>query len=907
MLASSETLVPREKKRLMKSGAFWKSYFFYFLFISLVNLGIFACRSSGEGFQSSWPILSDRTWAGPDFWANRLQDWRAVRGRLVCLENSSRKPMRTVHLLTRRLGEKNGRFTLRVRAGIFGAASSLPSDAAVGFLIGAGGQMDYRAAALIHHSPGKGGGLFAGIDGEGRLFIRDFGEESKVLAATEAAGGLTGDVMLKLSGRVKDGKTDLTVTASSKQTGKKIGLLSLSGLEPRRLVGNMALVSHPGSKDPGGRFWFRDWRVEGSKIEVYPDRHCGPILSVQYTLSKRVLKLTAQFMPLGTYDNDEALLELRRDGSWETLARTRVLKSSHTASFRLENWDDTRDTQYRVRYRYRLSPEEEIDFSRSGIIRRNPVDREEFVLAAFTGNHNSMGAVEEASFSWEDGLWFPHSDLIRHVTSHKPDLFFFSGDQVYEGASPTEPDFIHPGLDYLYKWYLWCWAFRDLTADYPAVIIPDDHDVFQGNLWGAGGRATREGTSGIEAQDSGGYRLPPQWVNLVQRTQTSHLPDPFDATPAAQGIDVYYCALHYGGVSFAVLEDRKFKSAPQPLLPRAEIWNGWPQSEDFDPKKDADVPEATLLGERQLRFLDEWAADWSEGTWMKAVLSQTLLANVATLPATSSRDDRAIQILPIPEPGEYPENEVPVADMDSNGWPQTGRNQAIRAMRKGFAVHICGDQHLGSTIQYGVEDWRDAGYALCVPSIANFWPRRWFPPEAGKNSLAGSSPYTGDYEDGFGNKMTVLAVANPVRVLIKPERLNNRAPGYGIARFLRSTREIVFENWPRWVDPLEEGAEPYPGWPVYLRQEDNYNRKSSSFLPVLNVKGMENPVVQVISEDTGEILYTIRISGREYRPKVFAPGRYMVRIGELGTESSRVLKNINADMQKDEREMVIEF
>jgi hypothetical protein len=66
-------------------------------------------------------------------------------------------------------------------------------------------------------------------------------------------------------------------------------------------------------------------------------------------------------------------------------------------------------------------------------------------------------------------------------------------------------------------------------------------------------------------------------------------------------------------------------------------------------------------------------------------------------------------------PDEYCEDEAPVADHDSNGWPQTPRNQALRAMRRARAVHISGDQHLGSTIQYGIENWNDASWAICVP------------------------------------------------------------------------------------------------------------------------------------------------------------------------------------------------
>ena len=162
------------------------------------------------------------------------------------------------------------------------------------------------------------------------------------------------------------------------------------------------------------------------------------------------------------------------------------------------------------------------------------------------------------------------------------------------------------------------------------MAIPDDHDVYHGNIWGAGGIAAPKAEINYEAQDGGGYKMPASWVNMVQRTQTSHLPDPYDPTPVEQDIGVYYCNLNYAGVSFAILEDRKFKSAPKGLLPEGQIENGWPQNRDFDAKTQADHPEAKLLGDRQLAFLQDWAGDWSDSVWMKVVLSQTIFANVAT-------------------------------------------------------------------------------------------------------------------------------------------------------------------------------------------------------------------------------------------------------------------------------------
>ena len=38
--------------------------------------------------------------------------------------------------------------------------------------------------------------------------------------------------------------------------------------------------------------------------------------------------------------------------------------------------------------------------------------------------------------------------------------------------------------------------------------------------------------------------------------------------------------------------------------------------------------------------------------------------------------------------------------------------------------------------------------------------------------------------------------------------------------------------------------------------------------------------MQVIDESAGEIVYTLRIKGNEFRPKVFSKGTYTVRVGE---------------------------
>jgi hypothetical protein len=378
---------------------------------------------------------------------------------------------------------------------------------------------------------------------------------------------------------------------------------------------------------------------------------------------------------------------------------------------------------------------------------------------------------------------------------------------------------------------------------------------------------------------------------MVQRTQTSHMPDPYDPTPVAQGIGVYYAPLLYGGVSFAIVEDRKWKSAPKLTLPKAQIVNGWPQNPDYNAAQHGDVKGAQLLGQRQEAFLNQWAHEWSGGAWMKAVISQTIFANLATLPQ-EMKSDAGTPKLRIMPPDEYAEDDVPVMDHDSNGWPQTPRKNALRAMRQGLAFHIAGDQHLGSTIQYGIEQWNDGGWAICVPSVANVFPRRWYPPTPGRNPLPHSPRNTGEYEDGFGNKMTVHAVSNPTYNGVQPVALFERAPGYGIITFDRASRKITMANWPRWVDAAKPGAKPYGGWPITIHQFDNGMPQAFELEPVK--AEIDNPVVQVIEQSSNEPVYTVRIQGRSFTPKVARASAYTVRVFDPDRNYERVSKDVQA-------------
>jgi hypothetical protein len=219
-----------------------------------------------------------------------------------------------------------------------------------------------------------------------------------------------------------------------------------------------------------------------------------------------------------------------------------------------------------------------------------------------------------------------------------------------------------------------------------------------------------------------------------------------------------------------------------------------------------------------------------------------------------------------------------LADLDSNGWPQTGRNNALREIRKSFALMIAGDQHLATVFHHGVDDWNDAGFSFCVPSIVNYYPRAWFPLEDGIDPVTDALEHTGKYLDGFGNHITMYAYSNPNEKRKKYGRKDKGAAGHGLVRFNKRDRTITLECWPRQADVTNPDHKQYPGWPVVVDQEDNYGRPAVAYLPTLKVAGLQDPVVQIIRESDGEVVYTVRINGKLYRPKVFAKGLYTIKI-----------------------------
>jgi hypothetical protein len=332
--------------------------------------------------------------------------------------------------------------------------------------------------------------------------------------------------------------------------------------------------------------------------------------------------------------------------------------------------------------------------------------------------------------------------------------------------------------------------------------LPDDHDVFQGNIWGEGGAKMKNQSAG--ASSKGGYREPARMVNVVHRTCTSHHPDIYDAAPSKQDISVYFGDMVYGDVSFAIIGDRQWKSGPE----RVKTGSGR-ADHVHDPDFDCSVldkPGLVLLGERQEDFLKQWANDW-RGHGLKILLSQTVFAGVAT------------------HHGRH--NGFLKADLDCGGWPQTARNKAVSIIRESQALHICGDQHLATLSQYGVNDQRDSNWSFCTPAIAAGYPRWWRPDEIDmphENRPQHGLANTGEFTDGLGNKVYVYAVGNPEVASKKNryERAHQKGSGFGLVTIDTKAKTYHLEAFRFLSDPTDgKETNQFPGWPVTIRQAEN--------------------------------------------------------------------------------------
>jgi hypothetical protein len=819
--------------------------FALFLFVAT------SCTKKTE-FAATFDNTNDRIWVGKDFWSIPLEDWKVENGTLHSIGSV---PNARVNLLTQILSPEAGDFKVSVKISLTNAGD-VPGSA--GLLIGVHDDEDDDVRAACYF----GKGIQAGVSLKGFLFLKEkraelpegFDWNEFTLTATGNNSNI------KIIAQDKEGrKTELSAEAEGIR-----GLIAVAG--------NMNLG---GNEKPGNsNFSFDNIKLSGSKVVARPENSFGPVLWTMYTLSQKTVKLMALLPPVGEDDNREVTLQLKKGENWEAVATETIEPDSRTAVFRLENWDDTNDADFRVEYIEKGKDGSESPAYYSGTIRKDPVDR----------------PLKFGGLTCQYHYGFPYTPLAENLSKLNPDILYFSGDQIYEGnggypikRQPADVSII----SYLGKYYMFGWAFGDVMRDRPTICTPDDHDVFHGNLWGENGIPK---PGGIASDDTRGFVQSVKMVNVVNRTNCGQLPDPYDPTPIDQGMSVWYTSLTYGRVSFAIISDRIFKTGPEAV-------SDWEGRKDHmkEPRRDLsflDKPGVEMIGERQMKFLEEWIQNW-DGADIKVLLSQTVFANAAT------------------HHGVY--DGYLYGDLDSGGWPKSGRDKIIKLMRKAAAFHINGDQHVPSLVQYGLDEYQDAGWSYCTPAIAVGY-QRWFrPDELGRPVVDRPEhgyPNTGKYADAFGNKNYVYAIGNPGTITSDKESRYNqallRSSGFGIVTFDQAERTINIDAW-RFKADVENPnpiRDQFPGWPLKISQFDNFGEGAENVLPEITVN-QPDQMVEVRKESNNDLIRIFRMKGTTVQIRLFHPGTFTVKIGQ--GENSKTIKGLATKAGENTEKLTVQW
>jgi hypothetical protein len=175
-----------------------------------------------------------------------------------------------------------------------------------------------------------------------------------------------------------------------------------------------------------------------------------------------------------------------------------------------------------------------------------------------------------------------------------------------------------------------------------------------------------------------------------------------------------------------------------------------------------------------------------------------------------------------------------------------------------------------------------------------FFPA-WFPTQAGKNHKPGEPRYTGDFLDGFGNKLTVYAVGNP-----DCNPIHAKAAGFGLVEFNKETRDIVSHCLRRAPADTE-----FLGWPITVNQFQNYEGRVAGWLPTLT-SNVEDPVVTVYRADTKELVYAIRIKGNSFTPPVYEAGEYIVKVSLPDYDKEKVY-TVSSKSEKDMEKLSVKL
>ncbi|CAN5163181.1 hypothetical protein BH20ACT5_BH20ACT5_05610 [soil metagenome] len=332
---------------------------------------------------------------------------------------------------------------------------------------------------------GTGGGILCVYESDGRVRFREHTDEIDQFAYAEIPSTPGGPANPPARSIVESVDLRLDITAAGPDTvtlvlqATSAGVLrskaTLSGMSLSSVLGSFSLVSS-GAVSNGATYSFsRNIKRSGAGIRTNAERSMGPIAGALFSVAGGVLKMNAQVMPMLLRADDAVTLQVRPGGSgpWTTRASAPV----SAGSSRHCGWKaGTPAGRGSTGSRYPAAacspvrcPAEpagrEVRIAAISCAKANhrQLDRETRYLPIFDGE-------AELGLYTSKNLWFPHEQLTTAIQAHHPDLLVAMGDQLYE-SSPTAEDLgSAPELDFLYKYLLWLWSFRDIARHTPTLV-----------------------------------------------------------------------------------------------------------------------------------------------------------------------------------------------------------------------------------------------------------------------------------------------------------------------------------------------------------------------------------------------------------------------------------------------------
>jgi alkaline phosphatase D len=417
-------------------------------FVLIVLVSLIVPLAHAATFTSSFETTDTGRFVGPEYWANPLEAWTVHDGQVFVDGNSIiKKKDVNLPLLTHQIENPADGFELETSVRLIDNNNETDTDSVdgtwVGFYVGMQGAIDdYRHSLVRHQTRFKAGIRTA----DGKLFLQhpSLGIRTSRNPVPWDVFGPTHQLVLSYQERY----LRLSVTNADNNDSEDSIFVQVK-IDPSHLEGVVALAAF------SCKAVFSQWSVSGNGVVEHSDQVFGPIAWTQYTLdeSNSVLKLNVQMMPVSI--PSKVYLEFR---SWEEAKWAAVDYLSRTALFRVDNWNTEEDQAYRVKYIWSNNT-----YYYYGIIRKSPRDKDTLSIAAFSCDH---------------GYAFPLPRMTRNVRIQDPDLVLFAGDQIYEhvggyGCRREGPTDLAM-MDYLYKWYLFGWTWRDVLRDRPSVIIVDE-------------------------------------------------------------------------------------------------------------------------------------------------------------------------------------------------------------------------------------------------------------------------------------------------------------------------------------------------------------------------------------------------------------------------------------------------